>query len=267
MEEDMFHISNVRQTVDPRLDIINKTTEPLYKKAMQEFGFNMPLVFALYNQIRFYEDFGKLKVGFNVASPETLADQFGVTKAQIMKAYDHLTNRYKLGKWVENAEPIYRNVKKVWVSNERLNSPGWGEDLPSLGSITPLAGEKPPKELPLSESKKKVSESKNLISNDIKLVKPEEFGDPNINKCFDLWEQHVGYPVTSKKTLNRRAVHNLIKTHGLDGVEKLIRGVAVASSDRYAPQISDFIDLQSKLNNLLAWGKKRGSSEVRGVKI
>jgi hypothetical protein len=124
MEEDMFHITQKRQVVDPRVDIINKSTVPLLKVAMHEMGFEIPLEFALYNQIRFYEEFGKLNLGYNVASAETLADQFGVTKKQILKAYDNLTNKRGLGKWITSQQPICRNVRRTWVSNARLNRKG-----------------------------------------------------------------------------------------------------------------------------------------------
>jgi len=113
MEENRF------QLIDPRQQEINKTTSNLYVPAMKEMGWEPPLYVLLYNQVRYYEDFGKLKIGYSVASKETLAEQFGVTPSQIEKAFDNLTNKYHLGNWIVSDSKIFRNVKRVWVSNIR----------------------------------------------------------------------------------------------------------------------------------------------------
>lgn len=95
-------------------------------------------------------------------------------------------------------------------------------------------------------------------STNVLLAKP---GNEEINKLFDYWQDKVGYPITSKTTLNRRAAYNLQRKYK-DDVYKLIDGVALAQGEKFAPQISDFSELQSKLNNLLAWGKKRTDSRM-----
>lgn len=95
-------------------------------------------------------------------------------------------------------------------------------------------------------------------STNVLLAKP---GNEEINKMFDYWENRLGYPITSKTTLNRRAAYNLHRKYK-DDVYKLIDGVAMAQGEKFAPQISDFSELQSKLNNLLAWGKKRTDSRM-----
>ena len=84
---------------------------------------------------------------------------------------------------------------------------------------------------------------------------PKEYGDPDINKMFDYWEQTVGYSITSKRQANRNACSNLIKKHTSEGLHKLIQGVALAQNDRYAPRIADFVGLQAKTNELIVWGK------------
>lgn len=86
-----------------------------------------------------------------------------------------------------------------------------------------------------------------------------------INSIFSLWEEVVGYKIESNIKKNRYACNNLIKRHGEDKVEQLLRGVALSHSDKYAPRISDFISLQSKLSELLAWGKRQSSTKVKGV--
>lgn len=100
--------------------------------------------------------------------------------------------------------------------------------------------------------------NKEINSTNVLLAKP---GNEEINKMFDYWQGKVGYPITSKTTLNRRAAYNLQRKYK-DDVYKLIDGVALAQGEKFAPQISDFSELQSKLNNLLAWGKKRTDSRM-----
>jgi len=258
MEEDMFQENNLRQTVDPRLDMVNKTTLSIYKDAVTEFGFKLPLAFMLYNQIRFYEDFGKLHVGMSVVSKETLADQFGVTVKQIDRAYNNLTTKYKLGKWIDHEEPVFRNVKRTWVSNKRLKK---GQDnyysvVPELlqrSSFTTTVEYLPTDKRPLSESKKKVSESKEVLRTSAKADKRM----PVINDLFDYWSTKNGYQITSKVQANRNACSNLYKKYGADKLMQLIDGVSLAQQDKYAPRISDFIELQAKLNQLISWGKTK----------
>lgn len=88
---------------------------------------------------------------------------------------------------------------------------------------------------------------------------------PEINELFSLWNEVVGYEIDSNKQKNRYACSNLLKKHGKDKVEQLLRGVAMSQSDKYAPRISDFVSLQSKLSELLAWGKRQSSTNVKGV--
>ena len=85
---------------------------------------------------------------------------------------------------------------------------------------------------------------------------PEKYGNNEINDMFEYWQSTVGYEISGRRQANRNACNNLIKKHTADGVRKLIQGVALAQSDRYAPQIADFEELQSKLSKLMAWGKK-----------
>ena len=83
------------------------------------------------------------------------------------------------------------------------------------------------------------------------------YGKVEINGLFDSWESITGLPITSNKTKNRYACNNLINKYGVDGVEKLIRVVEKAQTDRYAPRVADFCDLQAKLNQLLLWAKNQ----------
>lgn len=89
---------------------------------------------------------------------------------------------------------------------------------------------------------------------------PEKYGREDINDMFDYWEATVGYKLESNRQRNRNACNNLIKKHTTDGLQRLIQGVALASQDRYAPSIADFIGLQAKTNELIAWGKRKSSN-------
>lgn len=91
------------------------------------------------------------------------------------------------------------------------------------------------------------------------------YGKPEINELFDYWKANTGIEITSRVRPNRNACSNLIKKHGVDTVKRLVDGVVLAQAEKYAPSISDFVDLQQKLNALLVWGKKQSSK--RGVKI
>ena len=92
-------------------------------------------------------------------------------------------------------------------------------------------------------------------------VSPETYGRVEINQLFDSWESVTGLPITSNKTKNRYACHNLINKYGVDGVEKLIRVVERAQVDKYAPRVADFCDLQAKLNQLLVWAKGQATNQ------
>lgn len=86
----------------------------------------------------------------------------------------------------------------------------------------------------------------------------DEYGRNNdINEIFGYWSETIGIPIRSKVQRNRNSCSTLIKQHGLDGVKKLIQGVRLAMDDQYAPNISDFISLQSKQNELIMWGHKK----------
>ncbi len=83
---------------------------------------------------------------------------------------------------------------------------------------------------------------------------------------FEYWQKIVGFKITSKVKQNRNACNNLIKKHSKATLEQLIRMVGAASTDRYSPRISDFVELQAKTNELVTWAKKQ-SNNVNGVKL
>ncbi len=89
------------------------------------------------------------------------------------------------------------------------------------------------------------------------------FGKPEINEMFEKWNEIVGYELESNKQRNRNACNNLIKKYGVEGLTKLMLGVAKSQNDQYAPRISDFVSLQAKYNDLVAWGKRQ--TTTRGI--
>lgn len=105
---------------------------------------------------------------------------------------------------------------------------------------------------------------KSLMDTNVSIgeVSPETYGKVEINQLFETWERTTGLPITSNKTKNRYACNNLIGKYGVDGVEKLIRVVEKAQTDRYAPRVADFCDLQAKLNQLLVWAKGKAHSSA-----
>ena len=97
----------------------------------------------------------------------------------------------------------------------------------------------------------------NNNSTNVELAKAEVYGNQEINELFTYWEQTVGYEISGRKQQNRNACSNLIRKHGVDTTKRLINGVAQCNSDKYAPRISDFTELQSKMSALLAWGNRK----------
>ncbi len=84
-----------------------------------------------------------------------------------------------------------------------------------------------------------------------------EYGSQQINIQFEQWENKVGYPIEGRTQANRRACYNLLRKHGSEKLGKLLDGVAVSQEDQYAPRIGDFVTLQAKQNELIAWGRRK----------
>lgn len=84
---------------------------------------------------------------------------------------------------------------------------------------------------------------------------------PEINEAFEYWSQTTGLEIVSQVKANRYACNNLLKKHGMEKLRKFIDGVKKAHQDQYAPRIADFIQLQSKLNELLLWGKRQNNTQ------
>lgn len=221
--------------IDPRQQEIEQTTSNLYMPAMKELGWEPPLYVLLYNQIRYYEDFGKLKVGYSVASKQALAEQFGVTIAQIEQAYNHLTNTYHLGSWVICDEKVFRNVKKVWVSNVRQargsmedvvkmleNSHKMRAKLSQHESKTLIAGELPS----LDDPCPKVIESNELESEKLERLETNVVFPQLVSKF-----RRAGFQIINKKQLKEKT-DRLLDTIYEDGAQLTLVDI-IDAADKY----------------------------------
>lgn len=112
-------------------------------------------------------------------------------------------------------------------------------------------------------------------SNSQKVAQKEEpdskpsYGNSDINGMFNFWQETVGTPIISREKSNRRACYNLLRNKHI-GEEKLrhaVEFVGKIKEDRFAPRISDFVDLQSKFNELCAYKTKyQAQQDVSGDK-
>lgn len=188
------------------------------------------------------------------------------------------TECYASNEWL--AERIGRSVSTASKSVNRLIELGFVEPCGFNGRFRKVRvanGYKPSKKRRGSLVKNGESASQKMANRDnskdnskdimdtkvsIGEVSPETYGKAEINQLFETWEQTTGLPITSNRTKNRYACNNLIGKYGVDGVEKLIRVVEKAQTDRYAPRVADFCDLQAKLNQLLVWAKGKAHSSA-----
>ena len=97
----------------------------------------------------------------------------------------------------------------------------------------------------------------NTIPKGIEPKAPESYGNSEINLLFEEWHKNCGFKISSKVKLNRFACNRLLKSKGLDAVLKVLPIVAESNSDKYAPSIANFMDLEEKWNNLAIWYQKR----------
>lgn len=108
--------------------------------------------------------------------------------------------------------------------------------------------------------------TKESISKDIEQA-PETFGNSDINELFVEWEKHCGLKITSKVRLNRYACQRLIKSKGMDALRKVIPIVAESQADQYAPTIANFMDLETKWNNLAIWCQKKTMTQKKSIVV
>lgn len=106
------------------------------------------------------------------------------------------------------------------------------------------------------------------IDKDIDVYKDKDVSKTNtkdIDNLLARWTEVVGYEITSKAKMNRQAVSKLLKIKTANDIERMLQGVALSQEDKYAPRISNFIDLERKWDELIAWGKR--TSKNQGISV
>lgn len=115
------------------------------------------------------------------------------------------------------------------------------------------------------EERKRSKDTK--VSNN-KALASRKTPSSDIDDIHQYWAHTVGYEIVGNKQKNRYACSNLIKKHGTEVLKRLIDGVAISQTDKFAPRISDFTQLQAKQNDLISWGKRRTTSGfTKGVDL
>jgi hypothetical protein len=78
-----------------------------------------------------------------------------------------------------------------------------------------------------------------------------------VSDVIAYWVHKTDLPIDTNITANQKAAAALLVRFGGDKVKQLIDGSAEALTDKYAPTIGDLCQLNSKANQLIAWGRKR----------
>lgn len=85
-----------------------------------------------------------------------------------------------------------------------------------------------------------------------------------IDGMFEYWETKVGLKITAKVKQNREYAGKLLADYTKEEIAQLIHAAALASEDRYAPRVVNFIDLYRKADDLKHYGKKHITAKVKG---
>jgi hypothetical protein len=99
------------------------------------------------------------------------------------------------------------------------------------------------------------------------LVKPEEYGNSEINKLMGLLKELSGGNIP-KDRLNRFAANRLLKRYGADKVEKALRFGFMMRGEQFCPQVYNYMDLEEKWQKLLQFAiSARGNAESKKGKV
>ena len=83
-----------------------------------------------------------------------------------------------------------------------------------------------------------------------------------VNDLLAFWLEEVGEPITNRIKANRRAAWNLARKYSKEELEQAIKLARVARFNDFAPHIADFVDLQSKWQQLKLWAEKRAQATL-----
>lgn len=166
--------------------------------------------------------------------------------AGVIKTASYNQNAYDHTLWYGLTEK-----GKSIVSNEKIDLTAMSNR--KTHSVQPIPYNKP-------DNKQHISTNTNVLVE----AKPQEYGNSQINELFDKWEECCGFRVDTKIKANRYACNRLIKSRGFDKVINSLPYVAESQMDKFAPKVTNFMDLAEKWNDLAVWYKKKiATSEMK----
>ena len=185
-----------------------------------------------------------------IASNKTIALETGLGEGTVANRISEL-NQFG---WIKVTLNDYNHRTSI-VPLLELRVPSLPSEPPFTPELTPLHSQV---NIEYSNKNTVIDNSTNVELAKAKKLdsKKPEYGNNEINSLFNKWNEATGYAITSRIKANKRACWNLYLKHGQDGLEKLLNDVKLAHQDDYSPRISDFVDLQAKLNQLSLWIKK-----------
>lgn len=92
--------------------------------------------------------------------------------------------------------------------------------------------------------------------------KSKTFGNPSLNQGLELLEEL--YPKFTNRQLNRYALNRLIKAKGSERVFKAIRYAKEIKKKEYAPQISNYLMLEKKWDQLEDFARRQQPTKNSG---
>ena len=189
-----------------------------------------------------------------IASNKTIALETGLGEGTVANRISEL-NQFG---WIKVTLNDYNHRTSI-VPLLELRVPSLPSEPPFTPELTPLHSQV---NIEYSNKNTVIDNSTNVELAKAKKLdsKKPEYGNNEINSLFNKWNEATGYAITSRIKANKRACWNLYLKHGQDGLEKLLNDVKLAHQDDYSPRISDFVDLQAKLNKLLLWGKNKSDT-------
>lgn len=201
-------------------------------------------------------------------SRATLAAECGMSVKTLDRSVQKLVELGLVVKTTRtNREEHLTNLYEVVIQDTGDTETPGGSVTKSLPSVT----QSPGRDKNDIENSIQLTQSKNSIEIGTNVpmapAEPTTYGKPELNELFEYWEAKTSVSIQAKLKPNRNAANNLLKRYGAEKLHQLIDGVALAQSDRYAPRICDFIELQAKLTQLLTWGKTKMAQPAKVVKI
>ena len=280
---DREFLSNLDHDLCYRPGVIKEALEKKVQFGTKEF--------FVYSQLRWYETDGKF--GYCVAGTERLGEDVGMSSKEV----EHALRGLKDAGLVEHVwcnKKVYCNKTKIWISTVRLAGVCTNVDairvlkkgkknITALGETSSGNEETSSGNEDASPVRTEVGNTKE-ISNEISIpkgiepkapdevvensVEKSEFGKPEINNLFKLWEESCGFPIKNKIQLNRFACQRLLKSRGIDAIRNVLKFIPETYSDRYAPTIKNFMDLEEKWDALRIYYQKCiGKTKTRIITI